>query len=82
LLVTPQFHHWHHSARLYNRNFAAHLPVIDRIFGTYHLPGNDWPEEYGIVGNPVPEGYVRQFTYPLVQGKADATSEKAERDEA
>ena len=81
LLVTPQFHHWHHSARLYNRNFAAHLPVIDWVFGTYHLPGDDWPEEYGIVGNPVPDGYMRQLAYPLVQGKAKTTPEKGEEDD-
>jgi lathosterol oxidase len=37
VLATPQFHHWHHSATLYNRNFAVHLPLIDRLFGTYHL---------------------------------------------
>ena len=74
LLSTPQFHHWHHSARLYNRNFAAHLPVIDWIFGTYHLPKDEWPEEYGIVGNPVPDGYMSQFTYPLTGEKGDGGS--------
>lgn len=65
LLATPQFHHWHHSATLYNRNFAVHLPVIDRIFGTFHLPRDVWPEEYGIQGSPVPEGYLSQLVYPL-----------------
>jgi sterol desaturase/sphingolipid hydroxylase (fatty acid hydroxylase superfamily) len=39
----------------------VHLPLIDRIFGTYHLPGDDWPGEYGITGRPVPEDYLRQL---------------------
>jgi len=77
LLVTPQFHHWHHSARTYNRNFAAHLPVIDWIFGTYHLPANEWPEEYGIVGNPVPNGYLKQLFYPVVREEEEEDGEDA-----
>lgn len=65
LLATPQFHHWHHSKTLYDKNFAVNLPLIDMIFGTYHLPRNAWPEAYGLEGNPVPEGYVGQLVYPL-----------------
>lgn len=65
LLATPQFHHWHHSAVLYNKNFAVHLPVIDKLFGTFHLPRDQWPEEYGIQGSPVPDGYLQQLVYPL-----------------
>ena len=65
LLATPQFHHWHHSATLHDRNFAVHLPLIDKLFGTYHLPQDEWPEAYGIAGRPVPDGYVKQLVYPL-----------------
>ena len=65
LLVTPQFHHWHHSADVYDKNFAVHLPVIDRLFGTWHLPGNEWPARYGLDGSPVPDGYVKQAVYPF-----------------
>jgi lathosterol oxidase len=67
LLATPQFHHWHHSATLYNKNFAVHLPVLDKLFGTYHLPADEWPEEYGLEGSPVPEGYLSQLVYPVVK---------------
>ncbi len=66
LVVTPQFHHWHHSASLYDKNFAAHLPLIDKLFGTYHLPRGEWPETYGLRGRPVPDGYVAQLAYPLL----------------
>lgn len=66
LLVTPRFHHWHHAAasEARDRNFAVHLPWLDRIFGTSYLP-DGWPSEYGIAGQPVPEGYLGQFVYPL-----------------
>ena len=67
LLVTPQFHHWHHTAQreALDRNFAIHLPLVDWIFGTYHLPKDVWPERYGIEGNPVPSGYMAQLVHPL-----------------
>jgi len=69
VLATPEFHHWHHGAEAeaVDKNFAVHLPVIDYLFGTFHLPRNRWPERYGIAGNPVPDGYLAQLTYPLRQ---------------
>jgi sterol desaturase/sphingolipid hydroxylase (fatty acid hydroxylase superfamily) len=67
-LVTPQFHHWHHTSQpeWVDRNFAIHLPLIDWLFGTYHLPNGVWPERYGIEGNPVPDGWLRQLMHPFV----------------
>ena len=44
---------------------GAVVPVLDRIFGTQHLPGDEWPAEYGIHGDPVPEGYVDQTMWPF-----------------
>jgi len=66
LLATPAFHHWHHSAEpeAVDKNFAVHLPLLDRLFGTYHLPDR-WPKSYGLVDEAVPPGYVRQMTYPF-----------------
>ena len=67
LVATPQFHHWHHAAdrEATDKNFAVHLPVIDMLFGTAHLP-NRWPAAYGIgAGEPPPDGYVRQFLWPF-----------------
>jgi sterol desaturase/sphingolipid hydroxylase (fatty acid hydroxylase superfamily) len=70
-VVTPRFHHWHHAASEAARdcNFAVHLPWIDRLFGTTHLPQEAWPAEYGIQGDPVPEGYLAQLVYPLRAGR-------------
>ncbi len=68
LLVTPRFHHWHHAAAeaALDRNFAVHLPWLDRLFGSaYEPPGDRWPEQYGIAGHPVPPGYLGQCLYPL-----------------
>jgi sterol desaturase/sphingolipid hydroxylase (fatty acid hydroxylase superfamily) len=69
VMVTPQFHHWHHGAEpeAVDKNFAVHLPVLDRMFGTCYLPGDRWPASYGLAGGkPVPPGYVRQLIDPFV----------------
>ena len=47
LVTTPAFHHWHHSRNDHiNRNYAATLPVLDRVFGSHYLPRH-WPAEVG-----------------------------------
>lgn len=69
IVATPQFHHWHHAAEIeaMDKNFAVHLPVIDAIFGTMHLPER-WPTRYGIVGgDPAPEGFLRQLVWPFLR---------------
>jgi lathosterol oxidase len=65
IVGTPRFHHWHHAVRPADKNFAIHLPMIDRIFGTYYLPPGRWPGEYGMEGNPVPPRYPGQVLYPF-----------------
>ena len=68
LLATPQFHHWHHAAdpAAVDKNFAVHLPVLDRMFGSYLLPGDRWPAAYGIAyGAPVMGGYLGQLAQPF-----------------
>ena len=67
LVGTPRFHHWHHSAQpeAVDKNFAIHLPVIDRIFGTLYLPDRAWPAAYGIADSLVPERYPAQLVFPF-----------------
>jgi len=57
ILVTPQFHNWHHSddPKRYNKNFAIHFPLIDKVFGTYYLPGSKWPESTGLGNAEMPK---------------------------
>lgn len=66
-LVTPQFHHWHHSdqSEAIDKNFAIHLPIWDRLFGSYHLPKERWPDHYGVQGEKAPEGFFKQLYWPF-----------------
>jgi sterol desaturase/sphingolipid hydroxylase (fatty acid hydroxylase superfamily) len=65
VITTPRFHHWHHAMEPANRNYASMLPVLDRIFGTSHLPKRQWPPRYGITG-AVPESWADQLVQPLL----------------
>jgi lathosterol oxidase len=67
LVVTPRFHHWHHATapEAVDKNFAIHLPLIDRILGTAYLPDGRWPDAYGLAGPPVPDGWFRQLVSPF-----------------
>lgn len=69
-VAMPRFHHWHHGVEPEARyvNFAGHLPMIDRWFGTYHMPEARWPAGYGIAGERAPEGWVRQLLWPFGKG--------------
>ncbi len=68
VLASPHFHHWHHAAdaEAIDKNFAAHLPLLDVLFGTYVDSPGRWPERYGVVGKPLPEGFLAQHLYPFV----------------
>jgi len=71
-VVTPRFHHWHHAVEpeAVDRNFAIHLPIIDRLFGTAYFPEGRWPSAYGLAGSPVPDGWLRQLGWPLRRARA------------
>ncbi|MCB2067148.1 MAG: sterol desaturase family protein [Erythrobacter sp.] len=72
-IATPRFHHWHHGleAEAVDVNFAIHFPWLDKLFGTFHLPPDRWPENYGIP-EQVPQGYWGQLLYPATRkGKVD-----------
>jgi len=70
--VTVRYHHWHHAAHAeaVDVNFAIHLPFIDKIFGTYYLPKDVWPQRYGLINSSVPAGFFAQFLAPFVPKKA------------
>ena len=77
IIATPRFHHWHHGieTEAIDKNFAIHFPVLDMIFGTYHMPEDRWPAGYGVGGHPVPKGYWRQFLYPFKSKQDDVSAE-------
>jgi sterol desaturase/sphingolipid hydroxylase (fatty acid hydroxylase superfamily) len=65
LLASPRFHRWHHSTAVEGRNFAGLFPFIDRIFGTYFMPPDRLPRDFGLKDERVPEDFVGQLIYPF-----------------
>jgi sterol desaturase/sphingolipid hydroxylase (fatty acid hydroxylase superfamily) len=70
LVVSPEFHHWHHSAEreAYDKNFASLLAWWDVLFGTLHLPLGRQPQHYGIEDR-VPRSWPKRMIYPFRRGK-------------
>jgi len=73
IIATPQYHHWHHcvESEYYGKNFATIFPFIDKMFGTYHLPGSEWPKGTGLNEANFPKGYVKQLIYPFSKNPFD-----------
>ena len=67
LIVTPNFHHWHHSQddEAIDKNYAAHFAFIDYLFGTAVKSEAKWPKQYGVVGDYVPESFWKQVKFPF-----------------
>ncbi len=58
LLVSPIFHQWHH-AKVEDEgrdhgvgNYGAAFSIWDRLFGTWHLPGENRPVSFGVQHAP------------------------------
>jgi len=68
VIVTPNFHHWHHSQddEAIDKNYAAHFAFLDHLFGTAVQSDRKWPEQYGVVGDYVPNGFLKQLAFPFV----------------
>lgn len=62
IVATPEYHHWHHvSAPVRDVNFS--LPIVDMLFGTYHMPDDgSRPEIYGI-DDDLPDSYLGQLAW-------------------
>ena len=67
LIVTPDFHHWHHSSdtEAIDRNYAAHYAFLDYLFGTAVKSAKRLPEKYGVVVDYMPDGWVAQQSFPF-----------------
>jgi len=66
LVLTPDFHHWHHANEpaAINTNFSTLLPVWDLLFGTFRMPDGPGPQRYG-VDEAVPSSIGAQLLYPF-----------------
>jgi sterol desaturase/sphingolipid hydroxylase (fatty acid hydroxylase superfamily) len=73
LIATPAFHHWHHSrVQHINRNYASMLPILDKLFGTFHLP-REWPTDYGLT-IPLVSSFTNQLLDPFCSPVSDQES--------
>ena len=69
VLSSPAFHHWHHTRNDHkDHNYSSMLPFMDRVFGTFYLPKQEWPAEYGIEA-PMPSSLGVQFVRPLISSR-------------
>ncbi|MGX1362286.1 sterol desaturase family protein [Bradyrhizobium elkanii] len=79
ILVSPEFHHWHHSSEkeARDKNFAGMISFYDWLFGSVYLPKGQRPKTFG-VDNPMPSNYLALLAYPFVawasKRKRDAES--------
>ena len=77
IVATPRFHHWHHAHQgtggTQHSNYAATLPLMDLIFGTYRQDSGAWPECYG-TDEPVPAALLDQLMSPFMGRAPQARS--------
>jgi sterol desaturase/sphingolipid hydroxylase (fatty acid hydroxylase superfamily) len=72
IVPTPEWHHWHHSIDDEARDTNFGLPIVDKVFGTAHLPKGRRPSGFG-THDPVPQAsYLRQLAYPFRRPVASA----------
>ena len=66
VIATPVFHRWHHSKdrAAWDKNFAGLFPLWDLLFGTYYMPKDRYPENFGIC-EPMPKSYLGQLWEPF-----------------
>jgi sterol desaturase/sphingolipid hydroxylase (fatty acid hydroxylase superfamily) len=75
IVPTPEWHHWHHAIDDEARDKNFGLPVVDKIFGTAHMPKGKYPTGFG-THSPVPqEGYLEHIAYPFTK-QADAPTNR------
>ncbi|NND69632.1 MAG: sterol desaturase family protein [Halioglobus sp.] len=73
-VVTPQFHHWHHTRdpALVDKNFSVSLPVYDMLFGTYYCPRDEWPDDYGLAQPEFDDTYYAHVVWPFTARRPDS----------
>jgi sterol desaturase/sphingolipid hydroxylase (fatty acid hydroxylase superfamily) len=76
LITTPAYHHWHHAndgREFVNKNYAALLRFVDRLFGTHYLPLAQFPRRYGIE-SAMPAQLADQLLLPFRRRQSDPES--------
>jgi hypothetical protein len=69
VIAGPVFHRWHHTAadRSGEKNFASTFPILDMIFGTFHMPKGELPDRYGVGEREYPTSFTAQLVHPFTQ---------------
>jgi sterol desaturase/sphingolipid hydroxylase (fatty acid hydroxylase superfamily) len=69
VIATPVFHRWHHTGLEDggNTNFSTTFPIWDLLFGTFYMPKDRVPANYGAGDPTMPDGFVAQLAHPLRQ---------------
>lgn len=67
----PNFHHWHDASddEAIDKNYAAYYAFVDYLFGTAVKSKNKFPESYGVVGDYMPDGFVKPQLFPFRDNK-------------
>jgi sterol desaturase/sphingolipid hydroxylase (fatty acid hydroxylase superfamily) len=79
VLVSPEFHHWHHSSKIEARdkNFAGIFSFYDLLFGSVYLSKGQKAKTFG-VDNPMPTTYLALLAYPFVTWASKQTRRSVE----
>src|SRR5688572_2757212 len=67
VVATPAFHRWHHTSQSegLDKNFGGLFLFWDRLFGTLYLPEGKQPQQFGLVGQELPDSFFRQLLWPF-----------------
>ena len=77
VLASPVFHRWHHTdmERGGMKNFAATFPALDLIFGTFYMPKNAMPDNFGVEDKNFPKSFGGQLIYPFINTRPSTANE-------
>jgi sterol desaturase/sphingolipid hydroxylase (fatty acid hydroxylase superfamily) len=73
IFMTPQVHRLHHSIEraVSDTNYVNIFPVWDVFFGTFSNPNAHTVERVGVVGDPIPSGFLGQFFAPFIWSRLE-----------
>lgn len=79
VLASPVFHRWHHGPANDggSMNFAATFPIFDVMFGTFFMPKDRLPLQFGVDDPNFPKTFLGQILYPLRPQTEPATATPA-----
>jgi sterol desaturase/sphingolipid hydroxylase (fatty acid hydroxylase superfamily) len=67
VLVSPAYHRWHHAKDddAVDVNFAGIFPIWDLLFGTFYMPRDRLPKQYGVRKEVMPTSFWGQMLFPF-----------------